>query len=166
MEGINVKKRKTFITTTIISIIIILAIIFLIRKPSGYGYKTVEDLFNGLENAINNTDEEIIIKCYPDFMQGYIPKFSHSSIEKFNDEIGDISFEIIDKSQFNSYNVYSAQEEINKEYNINIDLQDYRIIRYKYHDDFSEVTCEVIKIKGKWYLWFRSYPIEPLSYFY
>ena len=156
----NKKKMSIIIGTVILSCICVIFYIFAIKNNSGY--KTTDDLFKGLTKAVNNTDKQAIIKCFPDFIQNSLPSLSNKLIEDFHNKVGDIYFNIIKQ---NSIESKDKENEINSKYNCNIKLEEYNLVICKYHEGFSETTFEVIKIDGRWYLYYYSYFPEPIQYF-
>ena len=155
-------KKRMFITIGIIILLSICVIFCISAIKNNSRYKTTDDLFKGLTKAINNTDQQAIIKCFPDFIQKSLPTLSNKSIEDFHNKVGDIHFNIIKQ---NSVESKDKENEINSKYNCNIKLEEYDLVICKYHEGFSETTFEVIKIDGRWYLYYYSYFPEPLQYF-
>ena len=155
-------KKKTFIIIGIIILLCICVIFCISTIKNNSGYKTTDDLFKGLTKAVNNTDQQAIIKCFPDFIQMSLPTLSNKSIEDFHNKVGDIHFNIIKQTNGESE---EKENEINSKYNCNIKLEEYDLVVCKYHEGFSETTFEVIKIDGKWYLYYYSHFPEPIQYF-
>ena len=147
----------------IIQIVFILNFILILKNNSGY--KTTNDLLKELSKAINNSNISKIEECYPSFMQKSLPTLSTESAKEFHNKLGDISFDITHENKVDSDELLNKQNQINSEYNCNIKLQDYDLITCKYHDDFGESTFEMIKMDGRWYLYYVGKFPEPLQYF-
>lgn len=156
----NKKKTSMIIGTIILLCICVIFCISIIKNNNQY--KTTDDLFKGLTKAVNNVDQRAIIKCFPDFIQKSLPTLSSKSIEDFHNKVGDINFNIIKQ---NSVNTKDKENEINSTYNCNIKLEKYDLVVCKYYKDFSETIFEVIKIDGRWYLYYYSHFPDPLQYF-
>lgn len=155
-------KKKTSIIIGIIILLCICVVFCIFTIKNNSGYKTTDDLFKELTRAVNNTNERAIIKCFPNFIQGSLPALSNKSIEDFHDKVGDIYFDIIKQNNVKSKD---KESEINLKYNCDIKLEEYNLVVCKYHEGFSETTFEVIKIDGRWYLYYYSHFPEPLQYF-
>lgn len=157
------KNKKILIITTILLLVIIVGVVLFVKKSNVFS--STDSLLSNLESVVNNENSNKIITCYPDFIQSSLPQFSKNKIVEFHNKVGDISFEITNKNQYDSENILSQQNEINEEYNCSIKLEDYQILTCKYHEGFNETSFELIKIDGKWYLYYSGYLPEPLSYF-
>ena len=158
-------KKKTSIIIGIISLLCICVIIFILILKNNSGYKTTNDLLKELSKAINNSNIDRIEECYPSFIQKSLPTLSTESAKEFHNKVGDISFDVTHENKVDSDELLNKQNQINSEYNCNIKLQDYDLITCKYHDNFGESTFEMIKIYGRWYLYYDDYSPEPLQYF-
>lgn len=158
-------KKKMSIIIGIIILLCICAIFFMLILKNSSGYNTTNDLLKELSKAINNSNISIIEKCYPSFIQESLPTLSTESAKEFHNKVGDISFDITHENNINSDEVLKQQKQINSEYNCNIKLQDYALITCKYHDNFGESTFEMIKMDGRWYLYYAGKLPEPLQYF-
>lgn len=156
------KKRKILIIIGTTILFCVCAVLFAVISKSRSGYKTNDDLLKGLSKAINNSDSQAIIKCFPDFIQGALPTLSEDTIKDFHNKIGDISFDVVHRNKMKSQD---KEDEINSRYNCNIKLEKYALITCKYNDDFSETTFEMIKIDGRWYLYYYSRFPYPIQYF-
>lgn len=154
-----------FITIGIIILLCICVIFFTLVSKNRSGYKTTNDLLKELSKAINNPNIDKIEECYPSFVQKSLPTLSAESIKEFHNKVGDISFDIIHENKVDSDEVLKQQKQINSEYNCNIKLEEYDLIICKYHEDFCETTFEMIKIDGRWYLYYGGYIPEPIQYF-
>ena len=164
-RGVIMKNKKWIF---IIIGIVVLCICFTaggIIKKNNNGYKTTDLVLKGLERAVNNTDDNSIIKCYPEFMQKSLPVLSYDSIKEFHDKVGNITFNILKQNELDSDEILSKQNDINAKYNCNIKLEGYALVACKYNDDFGETTFEMIKIDGRWYLYYDAYLPEPIQYF-
>ena len=157
-------KNKKILVIVIVVLFVMITIIVLFIKRSN-GFKTVNSLLTNLENTINNEDSDKIIDFYPDFIKSSLPNFSENKIKEFHNLVGDISFEITHQNKCNTEEILSQQDEINSEYNCNIKLEGYQILICKYHEDLGESIYELIKIDGRWYLYYLGYLPEPLNYF-
>lgn len=157
------KNKKILIITTILLLVIIVGFVLFIKKSNGFS--SSDSLLTNLKSAVNNENSNKIIACYPEFIQSSLPQFSENKMVEFHNNVGDISFEITNKNKCDSESILSQQNEINEKYNCNIKLEDYQILTCKYHEGFSETSFELIKIDGKWYLYYSGYLPEPLSYF-
>lgn len=156
------KKKKQIITVIgAISLCICIVICVLIVKINNEN-KTINGLLKNLERAINSSDKNSIIRCYPDFIQNSLPTLSDKLIKEFHEKVGNISFDIIKQ---NSIELKDKENEINLKYNCNIKLQEYDLVTCKYHDEFCEDVFEMIKINGRWYLYYYSHFPEPIQYF-
>ena len=155
------KKKK--IVITIVSIIAIFAVVMIAVFNSGS--KSTNSLLNKLAKSVNDADGNKIENCYPEFIRGTLPILSNAAIKTFHDRVGNISFDVVNQNVCDSSDILKKQNEINKEYGCDIKLEEYNIIVCKYHKDFSETSFEMIKIDGKWYLYYGEYLPEPLSYF-
>lgn len=158
-------KKKTSIIIEIIILLCICVIIFILILKKSSRYKTTNDLLKELSKAINNSNISRIEECYPSFIQKSLPTLSTESAKEFHNKVGDISFDITHENKVDSDKLLNKQNQINSEYNCNIKLQDYDLITCKYHDNFGESTFEMIKIDGRWYLYYGSYFPEPIQYF-
>lgn len=158
-------KKRMFITIGIIILLCICVIFFTLVSKNRSGYKTTNDLLKELSKAINNPNIDKIEECYPSFVQKSLPTLSAESIKEFHNKVGDISFDIIHENKVDSDEVLKQQKQINSEYNCNIKLEEYDLIICKYHEDFCETTFEMIKIDGRWYLYYGGYIPEPIQYF-
>ena len=158
-------KKKMSIIIGIIILLCICAIFFILISKNSSGYKTTDDLLKELSEAINNPNIDEIEKCYPNFMQESLPTLSDESIDEFHNKVGDISFDIIHENNVESDEVLKQQKQINSEYNCNIKLEEYDLVTCKYHEGFGETTFEMIKIDGRWYLYYGGYIPEPIQYF-
>ena len=158
-------KKKTSIIIGIISLLCICEIIFILILKNNSGYKTTNDLLKELSKAINNSNIDRIEECYPSFIQKSLPTLSSESTKEFHNKVGDISFDITHENKVDSDELLNKQNQINSEYNCNIKLQDYDLITCKYHDNFGESTFEMIKIDGRWYLYYGDNFPEPIQYF-
>lgn len=158
-------KKKTSIIVGIIVLLCICAIIFILILKNSSGYKTTNDLLKELSKAINNSSISKIEECYPSFMQKSLPTLSTESAKEFHNKVGDISFDITHENKVDSNELLNKQNQINSEYNCNIKLQDYDLITCKYYDNFGKSTFEMIKINGRWYLYYAGKFPEPLQYF-
>ena len=158
-------KKKMSIIIGIIILLCICVIFFTHVSKNRNGYNTTDDLLKELSKAINNPNIDRIEECYPSFVQKSLPTLSAESIKEFHDKVGDISFDITHENNVNSDEVLEQQKQINSEYNCNIKLEEYDLITCKYHNSFGESTFEVIKVDGRWYLYYDGYLPEPLQYF-
>lgn len=158
-------KKKTSIIIGIIIWLCICVIFFTLISKNRSGYNTTDDLLKELSKAINNPNIDRIEECYPSFVQKSLPTLSAKSIKEFHNKVGDISFDITHENNVSSDEVLKQQKQINSEYNCNIKLEEYNLITCKYHDSFGESTFEVIKVDGRWYLYYDGYLPEPLQYF-
>lgn len=158
-------KKKTYIIIGITISLCICAIIFILILKNSNGYKTTNDLLKELSKAINNSNINRIEECYPNFIQKSLPTLSIESAKEFHNKVGDISFDIIHENKVNSDELLNKQNQINSEYDCNIKLQDYDLITCKYHDNFGESTFEMIKMDGRWYLYYAGKLPKPLQYF-
>ena len=157
-------KRRLTIIIGIVTLCIGILIVTFITKNNN-GYRTTSSLLKGLERAINNTDNKSIINCYPSFLQESIPELSNELIKEFHDKVGNISFNVIHENNVDSEEVLNEQNQINSKYNCNIKLEAYDLVICKYHEDFAETVLELIKINGRWYLYYDADLHEPLQYF-
>lgn len=158
-------KKRMFITIVIIILLCVCVIFFTFVSKNRSGYNTTDDLLKELSKAINNPNIDRIEECYPSFVQKSLPTLSAESIKEFHNKIGDISFDITHENKVDSDELLNKQKQINSEYNCNIKLEEYDLITCKYHDSFGESTFELIKIDGKWYLYYAGNFPEPLQYF-
>lgn len=158
-------KKKTSIIIGIIILLCIGAIIFILILKNSSGYKTTNDLFKELSKAINNSNINKIEECYPSFIQKSLPTLSTESAREFHNKVGDISFDITHENKVDSDELLNKQNQINSEYNCNIKLEEYDLVTCKYHEGFGETTFEMVKINGKWYLYYGGYLPEPMQYF-
>lgn len=158
-------KKKTSIIIGIIILLCICATIFILNLKNSNGYKTTNDLLKELSEAINNSNINKIEECYPSFIQKSLPTLSNESAKEFHDKVGDISFDIIRENKVDSDELLNKQNQINFEYNCNIKLEEYDLVTCKYHESFGETTFEMVKMNGKWYLYYGSNFPEPLQYF-
>lgn len=132
--------------------------------------RTVSKLTLQLENAINKHNISDIVKLYPSCCRKTMREIlSQSKLDEFYNNVianGDkVKIEILDEARFKTSSKKEAQDDINQEYNANIKIQDYKLIKIKYHQDFGESELQVIKIKGQYYLYPSGYLGEPISYF-
>lgn len=155
-------KKKICIATIVITVIIILVIIFYNNT-----HRSVSALLNQFEVAINSSDKDKLIKCYPDFLSKKIDScVSEEKMTDFNETVGDIEVSNIKTvSTFDLSDVKELQSEIANEYSIDISIEDYQFITFSYHTDFDDSTMQVIKIKGKYYLYTGEAIQEPIGYF-
>ena len=138
-------KKLTFIIIGI-AVLCICFIVGAIIEKNNSGYKTTDLVLKGLERAVNNTDGNAIIKCYPEFMKKSLPVLSYDSIKEFHDKVGNITFNVLKQNDLDSDEILSKQNDINAKYNFNIKLEGYALATCKYNDDFGETTFEMIKI--------------------
>lgn len=158
-------KKKTSIIIGIIILLCICAMIFILILKNNSRYKTTNDLLKELSKAINKSNISKIEECYPSFMQKSLPTLSTESAKEFHNKVGDISFDIRHENKASSDELLNKQNQINSEYDCDIKLQDYNLITCKYHDNFVESTFEMIKMDGRWYLYYDNHFPEPLQYF-
>lgn len=156
------KKDKRIFT---LKILLCTGIIFSFLIFSNHGHKNINSLLNELARGINNVNENQIIDCYPDFIQKSLPNISHQSIEKFHNNIGDVSFKIVHKNKCNSNEVLTIQNEINSKYEENIKLDGCVILICEFHHEFGEGIYELIQINGNWYLYYGGRLPDPLENF-
>ncbi len=158
-------KKRMFITIGIITLLCICVIFFTLVSKNRSGHNTTDDLLKALSKAINNPNIDRIEECYPSFIQKSLPTLSTESVKEFHNKVGDVFFDITHENKVDSDELLNKQNQINSEYNCNIKLQDYDLITCKYHDNFGESTFEMIKIDGRWYLYYGGNFPEPLQYF-
>ena len=158
-------KKKMSVIIGIIVLLCICVIFFMVVSKNSSGYKTTNDLLKEVSQAINNSNINKIEECYPSFMQKSLPTLSTESIKEFHNKVGDISLDVIHENKVDSDELLNKQNQINSKYSCNVKLEEYDLITCKYHDSFGESTFEVIKVDGRWYLYYDSHFPEPIQYF-
>jgi len=163
------KKKKWLVGSLVIVVCISITVfaIVLINKK-----RSINNLISQLENAINKHDIEKIVDLYPDYCKSDVIKyFSQEKLNKFYNNViikdkENIKVQILNISNFDMSSCDDIMEQISKDYQKNIIIEDYQLVTLKYHDDFSESNLQVIKIDGNYYLYFYGNIGEPLSYFH
>ena len=163
MHNKKQEKMSIIIGIIILSCICVIFCIFVSKNSSGY--KTANDLLKEVSQAINSSNINRIEECYPNFIQKSLPTLLDESIKEFHNKVGDISFNVTHENKADPDELLNKQNQINSEYNCNVKLEGYSLITCAYHDSFSETTFEVIKINGKWYLYYDEYFPAPIQYF-
>lgn len=158
-------KKRMFITIGIITLLCICVIFFTLVSKNRSGYNTTDDLLKELSKAINNPNIDRIEECYPSFIQKSLPTLSTESAKEFHNKVGDVFFDITHENKVDSDELLNKQNQINSEYNCNIKLEEYDLVTCKYHEGFGETTFEMVKMNGKWYLYYGGYLPEPMQYF-
>lgn len=163
------KKRKCvmgFLVIIICILITIFAFVFINNRRS------INNLISRLENAINKHDIEKIIDLYPEYCRtDVINYYSQEKLNEFYNKViaqdnEYIKIDILYISDFDTSSCDDIMEEITEDYQEDIVVEDYQLVRIKYHDNFSESNMQVIKIDGDYYLYFSGFLGEPLSYFH
>ena len=144
-------KKKMSIIIGMIVLLCICVIFFIFSSKNRNGYKTTNDLLKEVSKA--------------SFIQKSLPALSTESIKEFHNKVGDISFEITHENKVNSDELLNKQNQINYKYNCNIKLEEYALTTCKYHDSFGETTFEMVKIGGRWFLYYDGNFPEPIQYF-
>ena len=158
-------KKKMSIIIGMIVLLCICVIFFIFSSKNRNGYKTTNDLLKEVSKAINNSNTNRIEECYPSFIQKSLPALSTESIKEFHNKVGDFSFEITHENKVDSDELLNKQNQINYKYNCNIKLEEYALTTCKYHDSFGETTFEMVKIGGRWFLYYDGNFPEPIQYF-
>lgn len=161
--------EKKYVILSLCALFCILTIAFSIVL--GNKIRTIDGLMSQLENAINKHNIEKIIELYPDYCKEKVE--GYFSQERLNDFYNDIIVETGEKVNIQiKYTInYDASdcdnitEEIAYFYNKNVIVEDYQILGIEYHNSFSESQLQVIKIKGKYYLYYGGFLGEPISFF-
>ena len=162
------KKKKWLIvfSALVVCILIIVFTIALINKK-----RTINDLMSQLENAINKHEIEKIIDLYPDYCKNEaLECFSQEKLDDFYNRVivkdsEKINIQITRIINYDTSSYDDIAEQIARDYQENIIIEDCQLVRIKYHDAFGESTLKVIKIDGNYYLYFGGYLGEPLVYF-
>jgi len=131
--------------------------------------KTIDDLMLQLENTVNNSDLKGIISLYPDYYRNTVSNLlSQNKLNEFNNKIGDIKINIVNQTDFDLSQAKDVQNKIGTNLNIedyqivtNLNIEDYQIVIINVTNDigsvFEQTQLEVIKIKGKYYLYTEYY---------
>lgn len=149
------KKKKMLISSLIFlgCILIFAFAINLFNKR-----KTIDDLMLQLENTVNNSDLKGIISLYPDYYRNTVSNLlSQNKLNEFNNKIGDIKINIVNQTDFD----LSQAKDVQNKIGTNLNIEDYQIVIINVTNDigsvFEQTQLEVIKIKGKYYLYTEYY---------
>ena len=120
--------------------------------------KTIDDLMLQLENTVNNSDLKGIISLYPDYYRNTVSNLlSQNKLNEFNNKIGDIKINIVNQTDFD----LSQAKDVQNKIGTNLNIEDYQIVIINVTNDigsvFEQTQLEVIKIKGKYYLYTECY---------
>jgi len=120
--------------------------------------KTIDDLMLQLENTVNNSDLKGIISLYPDYYRNTVSNLlSQNKLNEFNNKIGDIKINIVNQTDFD----LSQAKDVQNKIGTNLNIEDYQIVIINVTNDigsvFEQTQLEVIKIKGKYYLYTEYY---------
>lgn len=100
-----------------------------------------------------------------------IKYFSQEKLNGFYNKVivqddEDIKIKILYISDLDTSSCDDVMNQIAEDYQENVVVEDYQLVQIKYHDNFSESSLQVIRIDGKYYLYFYGNIGEPLSYFH
>ncbi len=120
--------------------------------------KTIDDLMLQLENTVNNSDLKGILSLYPDYYRNTVSNLlSQNKLNEFNNKIGDIKINIVNQTDFD----LSQAKDVQNKIGTNLNIEDYQIVIINVTNDigsvFEQTQLEVIKIKGKYYLYTEYY---------
>ena len=161
-------KKKKWLAVSLAIIVCILIFAFTINLSNKR--KTIDGLMSQLENAVNNSDLKGIINLYPDYYRNIVSTLlSEDKIIEFNSKFGNISINIVGQSNYDLSQSKDIQNRIEKEYKINLKIEDYQIVVMNISSNigsvFDQTQLEVIKIKGKYYLYTEYYLGDLIQYF-
>lgn len=155
-------KKKIFFLCIGIAIIMV-AVVILFKST----HRSIDSLMIQFESAVNSEDKDKLLNCYPCFLNEKLDNYiSVDSMKEFHENVGDIKItNVKNVSNMDLSDAKKLQTEIQEEYNIDIDIDDYQFITFSYHADFDETIIQVVKIKNKYYLYTGDALPEPISYF-
>lgn len=153
-------KKKKYLLFSLVILACILIFIFasnLFNKR-----KNIDNLVLQLEKSINCSNLKSIINLYPDYYRNTIlDLLSQDKLDEFNNKIGDIEIDIVNKTNYDLSQAKDIQNRINSNYGINLKIEDYQIVVMNITNDigsvFEQTQLEVIKIKGEYYLYTEYY---------
>ena len=154
-------KNKKMLTVYLVLFCFVLIAIYSINKVNSIN--TVDKLITRLEKAINTGNVKDIINLYPEYYHDTLSEWiSQAKVDEFNSKIGDIEIQITYNNTYESISTSKAiKENINKEFGIDINIEDYQIILVSVTNDtdtiFEQTQLQVVKIKNKYYLYAEYY---------
>ncbi len=124
--------------------------------------KNIDDLVSKLEKSINSSDLKSIVNLYPDYYRNTIlDLLSQDKLDDFNNKLGDIEINIINKTNYDLSQAKDIQNKINDNYKINLKIEDYQIVIINITNNvgsvFEQTQLEVVKIQGEYYLYTEYY---------
>ena len=95
---------------------------------------------------------------YPNYYRNTVSDLlSENKLNEFNSKIGDIEINIINQTNYD----LSQSKDVQNEIGNNLKIEDYQIVIINVTNDigsvFEQTQLEVIKIKGKYYLYTEYY---------
>ena len=119
--------------------------------------KNIDDLVSKLEKSINSSDLKSIVNLYPDYYHNTVlDLLSQDKLDDFNNKIGDIEINIINKTNYDLSQAKDIQNKINNNYKVNLKIEDYQIVIINITNNvgsvFEQTQLEVVKIQGEYYI--------------
>ena len=149
-------KKKKWLVVSLIFLSCILSLAFILNLFNRRN--NIDDLILQLEKSINNCDLKGIVNLYPNYYRDTVSGLlSEDNLIEFNSKVGNISVNIVGQTNYDLSQSKDIQNEIEKEYNINLKTEDYQIVIMNVSNNigsvFEQTQLEVIKIKGQYYLY-------------